>query len=96
MASVNPNPDEKTKPVAFLTLYQGWTFVRIPKHDMILGIQTNINKCKEIYDADNKLKLMKDGSMKPVINLNTNINLQLFTTEEYEEQMSLIDRSGMK
>lgn len=96
MSQPPKNPNEELKPVAFVTLYQGWTFIRVPKHDMILGIQINVNKCKEVYDQDGKMKLMKDGSMKPIVNFNTGLNVQTFTTEEYEEQMSLVDRSGMK
>lgn len=84
------NPNTK-KPIAFITLHSGWTFIKIPKHDMILGVQTLINKCYEELDGDGKNILVTD-SLKPSISFNTSFNVQLFTNEEYIEHMSLMDK----
>lgn len=89
-------PQTKEKPVAFLTLYSGFTFIKIPKHDLILGIQHDVNKVKELIDENGRNILMQDGSMKPAVSVNATPRIVIFTNDEYMEQMSLIDKQGMK
>lgn len=55
-----------------------------------------MNKIKEQLDKDGKLVLLQDGSMRPVLNYETDVKIQYFTNEEYLAQMELIDTKGMK
>ena len=90
------NPTPNTRPVAFLTLYSGYTFIKVPKHDLIIAITCNMNKIREQLDKYGKLVLLGDGSMRPVLNYETDMKIQYFTNEEYLAQMELIDTKGMK
>lgn len=87
---------DKERTVAFLQLYQGLTFVRVPRLNLILGIKPDVKKVSEILDDNGKNKFVDNDPKQPLVNVNAGIIVLTYTEAEYAEFMSIIDHGGQK
>ena len=83
------------KSIPYVDLHSGWTFLSLPKEDVILGIKTVVIQAKTLHNKDNTPVIDPKTGIK-LYGINTQQVVRIFSKEEYSEYMKLVDNLGMK
>ena len=84
-----------SKSIPYVDLHSGWTFLSLPKEDVILGIKTVIIQANILQNRDGT-PVIEPNSGNKIYGVNTQQVVRIFSKEEYSEYMKLVDNLGMK
>jgi len=87
--------DKIVKSIPYVDLHSGWTFLSLPKEDVILGIKTVIIQANILQNKDGT-PVIEPNSGKKTYGVNTQQIVRVFSKEEHSEYMKLVDNLGMK
>ena len=87
--------DKISKSIPYVDLHSGWTFLSLPKEDVILGIKTVIIQANILQNKDGTPVIQQNTGDK-IYGVNTQQVVRIFSKEEYSEYMKLVDNLGMK
>ncbi len=87
--------DKIIKSIPYVDLHSGWTFISLPREDVILGIKTVIIQATTLHNKDNT-PVVEPKSGRKVYGVNTQQVVRVFSKEEHAEYMKLVDSLGMK
>ncbi len=87
--------DKIIKSIPYLDLHSGWTFLSLPKEDVVLGIKTVIIQANILQNKDGTPVIQPTTGDK-IYGVNTQQVVRVFSKEEYSEYMKLVDNLGMK
>ena len=87
--------DKIIKSIPYVDLHSGWTFLSLPKEDVILGIKTVIIQAHKLENKDGT-PVLDPNSGKKIYGVNTQQVVRIFSKEEHAEYMKLVDNLGLK
>jgi len=87
--------DKIPKSIPYVDLHSGWTFLSLPKEDVILGIKTVIIQAHKLENEDGT-PVIDPNSGKKIYGVNTQQVVRIFSKEEHAEYMKLVDNLGLK
>jgi len=87
--------DKIPKSIPYVDLHSGWTFLSLPKEDVILGIKTVIIQAHKLENKDGT-PVLDPNSGKKIYGVNTQQVVRIFSKEEHAEYMKLVDNLGLK
>ena len=87
--------DKIPKSIPYVDLHSGWTFLSLPKEDVVLGIKTVIIQANILQNKDGTPVIQPTTGNK-IYGVNTQQVVRIFSKEEYSEYMKLVDNLGMK
>ena len=87
--------DKIVKSIPYVDLHSGWTFLSLPKEDIILGIKTVIIQANILQNKDGT-PVIDPNSRKKIYGVGSQQVVRIFSKEEYSEYMKLVDNLGMK
>jgi len=87
--------DKIPKSIPYVDLHSGWTFLSLPKEDVILGVKTVITQANILQNKDGT-PVIESNSGNKIYGVKTQQVVRIFSKEEYSEYMKLVDNLGMK
>jgi len=87
--------DKIPKSIPYVDLHSGWTFLSLPKEDVILGVKTVISQAN-ILQNKNGTPVFESNTGNKIYGVKTQQVVRIFSKEEYSEYMKLVDTLGMK